>query len=99
MENKYDNLIKDFEKNVKKLIVQNKTLKAENDTLRVALDTKQKELKTAYGELMELEKQYDNLLSTNIIEGTNTVEGREKFKHFLQDMVNEIDKCIKLING
>lgn len=99
MNNKYDSLIKNFESNIKKLIAENQTLTTTNQTLTTELKRKQEDLMIAHKEIIELQNQYEDLLSTNIAGNTSTAEGREKFKHFLENMIDEVDKCIKLING
>ncbi len=95
MDNKYDILIKEFEKNIKKLLTENDVLRTERNSLQVELDRKQQELRQAHKELLELETAYNNLLSTNVLNGTT--EGRQKFKQFLEEMVIEIDKSLELI--
>ncbi len=95
MDNKYDILIKEFEANIIKLINENDDLQVENHSLMAELERKQQDLKQAHKELLELETAYNNLLSTNVLNGT--AEGRQKFKQFLEEMVMEIDKSLELI--
>ncbi len=95
MNNKYDILIKEFEANIIKLISENDELKVENNSLMAELERKQQDLRQAHKELLDLSTAYNNLLSTNVLNGTK--EERQKFRQFLEEVVIEIDKSLELI--
>ncbi len=106
MNNKYDILTEKLERNVLELIVENDKLIRENQSLEAEIErkekkyeaelqTKQKELDNAYERLEKLNTEYENLLSTEVLSGMP--EGKDKFKHFLEEMIREIDKSLLLI--
>ncbi len=106
MNNKYDILIEKFEQNILELIAENDRLKRENQSLEAEIERKekkfntklqeqQKELNIAYEKLEELNTEYENLLSTEVLSGTS--EGRDKFKQFLEEMVKDIDRLLLLV--
>ncbi len=106
MKNKYDILTEKIEQNVLELIAENDRLIRENQSLEAELDRKerkftaelqmkQEELEVAQKKLEELNTEYENLLSTEVL--NETPEGRDKFKQFLEEMVREIDKLLLLV--
>lgn len=96
MENRYQNLISEFEENVRKLIAERKALKEENKTLKAEVERKQEELMKAHKEILDLRNEY-NLLQT--AEGLGgSAENREFSRKHLVKIVQEIDKCLVLLN-
>ena len=70
--------------------------KAENQVLVQELEKEKKELMYAHKKMLELQTNYDNLLTAGLL-SVNEDE-RKKAKYRLSKMVREIDKCIDLLN-
>lgn len=96
MENRYENLIKEFEGNVRKLIAERKTLKEENNFLKTEMERKQDELMKAHKEILDLRHEYNLLKTADGLGGS--AENRENSRKHLVKIVQEIDKCLVLLN-
>lgn len=96
MTNRYEELINAFEKRLRKLISEYKSLQEQNAALKAELDRKQTDLMHAYQEVLELRKNYDHLqIAKNL--GGSEVEKAES-KQRITKMVREIDKCLALLD-
>lgn len=96
MENRYENLIKEFEGNVRKLIAERKILKEKNDFLKAEMERKQNELMKAHKEILDLRNEYNLLKTADGLGGS--AENRENSRKHLVKLVQEIDKCLALLN-
>ncbi len=96
MENRYENLIKEFEGNVRKLMAERKTLKEENALLKAEMERKQDELMKAHKEILDLRNEYNLLKTADGLGGS--AENRENSRKHLVKIVQEIDKCLVLLN-
>ena len=70
--------------------------KAKNQVLVQELEKEKKELMYAHKKMLELQTNYDNLLTAGLL-SVNEDE-RKKAKYRLSKMVREIDKCLALLN-
>lgn len=96
MENRYQNLISEFEENVRKLIAERKALKEENVILKANIERKQEELMRAHKEILDLRNEYHLLQTAGGLSGS--AENREFSRKHLIKIVQEIDKCLVLLN-
>lgn len=96
MENRYANLINEFESNVKKLISEQKALREENVNLAAELERKREDLMKAHKEILDLRKDYTLLQTVNGLGGSD--ENREFSRQHLNKIVREIDKCLALLS-
>lgn len=96
MQNRYESLIKEFEGNIKKLISDYQNLKKENDTLKSDIENKREELMKAHKEILDLRNDYALLQTADGLSGS--AESREKSRKHLVKIVQEIDKCLVLLN-
>ena len=96
MENRYANLISEFELRLKKLISEYNVLHKENDTLKAELRRKQEDLMTAHKDILDLRNDYKILQTTMGLGGSE--DERKNSRQHLDKIVREIDKCIALIN-
>jgi len=96
MTNRYEELINAFEKRLRKLFSEYKSLQEQNSILKAELDRKQTDLMLAHQEVLELRKNYDHLQIAKSLGGSETerVESRER----ISKMVREIDKCLALLD-
>ncbi len=96
MENRYKNLILEFEANVKKLIAERNALLEENKTIKAEVARKQEELMQAHKEILDLRKECTLLETASGLGGS--AKSREYSKKHLNNLVREIDKCLALLN-
>jgi septal ring factor EnvC (AmiA/AmiB activator) len=96
MTNKYEELIHAFEKKLRKLISEYKSLQERNSLLANELERKQTDLMEAHKEILELRKNYDHLRMAKNLGGLE-VEKAESQKQIAK-MVREIDKCLALLD-
>lgn len=96
MTNKYEELIYAFEKKLRKLISEYKSLQEQKSLLVAELDRKQTDLMEAHKEILELRKNYDHLRIANNLGGSE-LEKAESQKQIVK-MVREIDKCLALLD-
>lgn len=96
MENRYQNLIKEFEENFRKLLAERNALKSENSFFKEELDRKQEDLMKAHKEILDLRNEYNLLQTADGLSGS--AESREISRKHLVKMVQEIDKCLALLN-
>ena len=80
-----------------KLIAAYETEKSERERLAKELEAASVQNETYKKQIIELERQIDNLKLSEAFKGTagNTTEAKKKVNALLK----EIDKCIKLIEG
>ena len=80
-----------------KLIAAYETEKSERERLAKELEVASAQNETYRKQIIELERQIDNLKLSEAFKGTagNTTEAKKKVNALLK----EIDKCIKLIEG
>lgn len=96
MENRHTKLIKDFETNLRKLISERNTLKKENAQLQNELTVKREELIMAHNEIVNLRNEIKLLQTASGMGGS--VNERNLSRKHLNKMVQEIDKCLALLN-
>lgn len=96
MENRYANLISEFELRLKKLISEYNVLHKENDTLKAELRRKQEDLMTAHKDILDLRNDYKILQTTMGLGGSE--DERKNSRQHLDKIVREIDKCLMLLN-
>ncbi|MDR1371984.1 MAG: hypothetical protein LBJ17_02505 [Dysgonamonadaceae bacterium] len=71
-------------------------LRRENCEIREQLDVKNSEIESLTMKFRQLERQYENLKTARIIEVKQGDFTRAKTK--IDDLINEIDNCIRLLN-
>lgn len=96
MENRYTNLIKEFESNVKKLISEQVYLRDENENLRAELERRTEDLMKAHKDILDLRKEYNLLKTASGLGGSD--ESRQNSRQHLNKIVREIDKCLALLS-
>jgi len=96
MTNRYEELINAFEKRLRKLISEYKSLQEQNAILKAELDRKQTDLMHAYQEVLELRKNYDHLQTARNLGGSEVEKAESKQR--ITKMVREIDKCLALLD-
>ncbi len=96
MTNRYEELINAFEKRLRKLISEYKSLQEQNAALKAELDRKQTDLMHAYQEVLELRKNYDHLQIAKNLGGSEAEKAESKQQ--ITKMVREIDKCLALLD-
>ena len=96
MENRYADLIREFESNIRKLISEQKALREKNATLAAELDGKKRDLMEAHKEILDLQKEYKLLQTANGLGGSD--ENRRNSRQHLNKIVREIDKCLALLS-
>lgn len=95
MDNRYLNLINEFESNFNRLVAKYQALKAENETLKDSLKLKNEEIMTAHKEILDLRNDYSNLETAA---GLGLSENNEAARQQINKLVREIDKCLTLLN-
>jgi uncharacterized protein involved in exopolysaccharide biosynthesis len=96
MTNRYEELINAFEKKLRKLISEYKSLQEQNALLKADLDRRQTDLMLAHQEVLELRKNYDHLQLARNLGGSE--DERTDSKQRINKMVREIDKCLALLD-
>ena len=96
MANIYEELSKAFESKLRKLISQYKSLKDENSLLKTEIERKQSDLMMAHHEILTLRKNYENLRVVQAL--GHSEDERKQTKQRLNKMVQEIDKCLALLD-
>lgn len=96
MENRYANLIKDFETNLRKLLSERLLLRKENIQLKQELETKKEDLMQAHKEVLDLRNEIKLLQAASGMGGS--ADDRKLSRKHLNKMVQEIDKCLTLLN-
>lgn len=96
MINRYEELIDAFEKKLRKLFSDYKSLQIQNEQLMEQLNRKQNDLIHAHQEILELRKNYDHLRTAKNLSGSDVerIESKQK----INKMVREIDKCLALLD-
>jgi len=96
MTNRYEELINAFEKKLRKLISEYKSIQVQNALLKTELDRKQTDLMQAHQEVLELRRNYDHLQLAKNLGGSE--EEKTESKQRISKMVREIDKCLALLD-
>lgn len=96
MTNQHDELIKAFEAKLHSLVSEYESLKSQNISLREELDRKHNELMHAHKDILEIQKNYDQLRLARYL----TVSSKEQkiSKQYINKLVREIDKCLALLD-
>ncbi len=97
MDNRYKNLIDEFDSNFRQLLLERNNLKEENVLLQQELLKKQNELMEAHKNIIDLRNEYTLLRTTTGL--NNSVDDREFSRRRLVKMMQEIDKCLTLLKG
>ncbi len=85
-----------FESKVRQLMSMYKSMKAENATLRNQLSEKEGEILSAKEEIERLNLRYENLKIARVVHiRQDEITGAKKR---LSKLVQEVDKCIALLN-
>ena len=85
-----------FESKVRQLMVMYESLKKENTTLKQDLSDKNKEILEAKEEIERLNLKYENLKIARVVSiKQDEISGAKKR---LSKLVQEVDKCIALLN-
>ncbi len=96
MTNQYDELIQAFETKLQSLIAEYESLKSQNTLLKQELERKQSELMHAHKDILEIQKNYDQLrIARNL---TVPLKERKITKQYINRLVREIDKCLALLD-
>jgi septation ring formation regulator EzrA len=96
MANIYDGLSNAFETKLRKLISDYMSLKNENSVLKSEIERKQSDLMLAHQEILALRKSQEDLRIAQSL--GQTEEERNESKQRLNQMVQEIDKCLALLD-
>jgi hypothetical protein len=97
VDNRYKNLIDEFDSNFRQLLLERNNLKEENVLLQQELLKKQNELMEAHKNIIDLRNEYTLLRTTTGL--NNSVDDREFSRRRLVKMMQEIDKCLTLLKG
>lgn len=96
MDNKYKKLSDEFEIKLKKILSNYKSVKEQNKNLKAQLSEKENELKRAHHDIVVLENKCKHLQVAGSISGN--IEDRLASKKQIDKLVQEIDKCIALLD-
>jgi translation initiation factor 2B subunit (eIF-2B alpha/beta/delta family) len=96
MDNKYKKLSEEFESKLRNLFSNYQRLQEQNDALKNQLKEKEIQLKKAHYDIVVLEDKCRHLQIAGSVSG-NTEE-RLAAKRQIDKMVQEIDKCIALLD-
>lgn len=96
MTNKYEELIYAFEKKLRKLISEYKSLQEQKSSLEAELERKKTDLMKAHTEILELRKNNDHVRLASNLAGSEA--GKAESKQQIANMVREIDKCLALLD-
>jgi len=96
MANIYEELSNAFETKLRKLIYDYLSLKKENTVLKSEIERNNTDLKLAHQEILALRKSQVDLRIAQSL--GQTEEDRNESKQRLNQMVQEIDKCLALLD-
>jgi len=96
MANIYEELSNAFETKLRKLISDYLSLKKENTVLKSEIERNNTDLKLAHQEILALRKSQVDLRIAQSL--GQTEEDRNESKQRLNQMVQEIDKCLALLD-
>ena len=90
-------MLEAVKQNIKRLIAAYESEKAECERLRSALEQMAEKNKAYEKQIIELERQIDNLKLTEafMAGGTDTASAKKK----IDRLMKEIDRCISLMEG
>ncbi|MDR0713118.1 MAG: hypothetical protein LBF89_02520 [Bacteroidales bacterium] len=96
MTDEQEKILCDFETRVRQLINVCDKLRHENRELKASIAGKDSEIKSMIEKNDQLQRRYENLKTARIIE----VEQGDftRARAMIDDLINEIDNCIRLLN-
>jgi chromosome segregation ATPase len=97
MTNRHQSLIEGFEKKLRKLLQLHADDRAKNQQLAEQLQRKEEDLMQAHKVILELRSDYESLKMAQMFVGGNEDE-RELAHKRISQLVQEVDKCIDLLN-
>lgn len=97
MADKYEELLANLELRMRQLMFLCDSLREENSTLKSQLVVKNEKINNLSSDLEQLKSSYDNLkFARNFLTGND--EEKNVAKQRLSKLVQEVDKCISLLN-
>ena len=90
-------MLETVKEKITQLIAAYETEKMEREKLQAELEQTRTQNETYRKQIIELERQIDNLKLTEAIKG-NAINGTEAKKK-VDSLLKELDRCIKLIEG
>jgi predicted RNase H-like nuclease (RuvC/YqgF family) len=90
-------ILTDFEARVRQVMQISEKLRQENSELIKQTAAQKKEIEALTAEKAQLQAQYENLKTARILEVRQGDFAKAKKR--IDDLVNEIDGCIRLLNG
>ncbi len=90
-------MLENIKNNIDRLIAAYESVKYENGTLKDELEQSRTQIEDCRKQIIELERQIDNLKLTSAFLGDSGSNTEAKSK--VEKMIKEIDKCISLMEG
>ena len=90
-------MLENIKNNIERLIAAYESVKYENGTLKDELEQSRTQIEDCRKQIIELERQIDNLKLTSAFLGDSGSNTEAKSK--VEMMIKEIDKCISLMGG
>jgi predicted nucleic acid-binding Zn-ribbon protein len=90
-------ILSDFHARVRQVMFISERLRVENSELKEQVAVQKKEIEALTAEKAKLQAQYENLKTARILEVRQGDFARAKKR--IDDLVNEIDGCIRLLHG
>ncbi len=90
-------MLENIKNNIERLIAAYESVKYENGTLKDELEQSRTQIEDCRKQIIELERQIDNLKLTSAFLGDSGSNDEAKSK--VEKMIKEIDKCISLMEG
>ena len=90
-------MLENIKNNIERLIAAYESVKYENGTLKDELEQSRTQIEDCRKQIIELERQIDNLKLTSAFLGDSGSNTEAKSKG--EKMIKEIDKCISLMEG
>ncbi len=90
-------MLENIKNNIERLIAAYESVKYENGTLKDELEQSRTQIEDCRKQIIELERQIDNLKLTSAFLGDSGSNTEAKSK--VEKMIKEIDKCISLMEG
>jgi sugar-specific transcriptional regulator TrmB len=87
------NLLSSIEKNILKLLAENRSLREENDKLLLRVEEVNRIINQQKEQIHHLENRHFVETLTGSIQGQSSETVRER----LSELLNEIDKCIEIV--
>ena len=92
-----ENIYKEINQKIDRLIAKQETLKAENDKLKQKLEISKQAISGTELTIKELNEKIKVLSMAKSLSGDS--ESNKEMKLKINEMVREIDKCISLLNN